>query len=145
MKTWKMFIGGEWKAARGEKRRPVVNPADQSILAEVPEAGAEDVKDAIWDDADFARYVDRVGVADALHEVSWLHRQVANQLIVRAVKDPKASVWAGRTIFLCKRLKRRRRQLWAAYRGVYGPDALTAWVARFEERFPRAVWGSQQS
>jgi hypothetical protein len=102
----------------------------------------EDVKDAIWDDADFARYVDGTGVADALYEVSWLHRQVANQLIVRAVKDPKVSVWAGRTIFLCKRLKRRRHQLWAMYRGVYGPDALTGWVARFEERFPRAMWGS---
>ena len=34
-----MYIGGSWVAA-GEKR-PVVNPADESTVAEVPEAGAE--------------------------------------------------------------------------------------------------------
>lgn len=102
-----------------------------------------DVKDVIWDDVDFTRYVDGTGVADALYEVSWLHRQVANQLISRGEKDPKASSWAGRTIFLCSRLKRRRGQLRAMYRAVYGESGLAVWVARFEARFPRAVWGSR--
>src|SRR5947209_1644421 len=47
VKTWKMWIGGEWVAARGGKSREIKNPADGSILAQVPEAGAEDVRAAV--------------------------------------------------------------------------------------------------
>lgn len=101
-----------------------------------------DVKHAIWDDADFRHYVDNTGVAAALYEVSWLHRQVANQLISRAQKDVEVGGWARRTIFFCSRLKRRRGQLRAMYRAVYGDDALAVWVEDFAVKFPRAVWGS---
>jgi len=40
------FIGGEWVAARGEARA-VVNPADESTLAEVADASGEDVAAAV--------------------------------------------------------------------------------------------------
>ncbi len=42
-----MWVGGKWVDARSRKTRPVVNPTDQSILATVPEAGKEDVADAV--------------------------------------------------------------------------------------------------
>ncbi len=32
-----MYIGGSWVTT--EERRPVINPADESTVAEVPEAG----------------------------------------------------------------------------------------------------------
>jgi betaine-aldehyde dehydrogenase len=43
----KMWIGGKWVGARGGQTRPVVNPADQTVLATVPEAGRADVADAV--------------------------------------------------------------------------------------------------
>jgi betaine-aldehyde dehydrogenase len=42
-----MWVNGEWVAARGGKTRKIVNPADQSVLAEVAEASAEDVCTAV--------------------------------------------------------------------------------------------------
>ena len=38
-----IWVNGEWVAARSDKARKIVNPADQSVLAEVPDASAEDV------------------------------------------------------------------------------------------------------
>ena len=43
----KMYVKGEWVAASSGKTRDVVNPADGQVLAKVPEAGAEDVKQAV--------------------------------------------------------------------------------------------------
>src|SRR5262245_45806654 len=43
----KMWINREWVAARSGKARKIVNPADQSVLAEVPDASAEDVCTAV--------------------------------------------------------------------------------------------------
>src|SRR5262245_47326190 len=43
----KMWVAGKWVDARGGRTRQVVNPTDQSILATVPEAGREDVRDAV--------------------------------------------------------------------------------------------------
>jgi len=45
--TAKMWIGGEWVAARGRATRPVVNPATGAVIARVPEATADDVRDAV--------------------------------------------------------------------------------------------------
>ncbi|HTI40150.1 MAG TPA: aldehyde dehydrogenase family protein, partial [Vicinamibacterales bacterium] len=42
-----MWINGEWVAARNGMVRKIVNPADQSVLAEVSEASAEDVCSAV--------------------------------------------------------------------------------------------------
>ena len=61
----KMWTGGKWVHARSGKTRPVVNPTDQSILATVPEAGKEDVSDAVaharaaFDDGPFSRWTGR--------------------------------------------------------------------------------------
>jgi acyl-CoA reductase-like NAD-dependent aldehyde dehydrogenase len=40
-----MYIGGSWVAA--DEKRPVINPADESTVAEVPEAGAEHAEMAL--------------------------------------------------------------------------------------------------
>jgi betaine-aldehyde dehydrogenase len=45
--TAKMWIGGEWVAARGKATRPVIDPATGAVIANVPEATADDVKDAV--------------------------------------------------------------------------------------------------
>ena len=61
----KMWIGGKWVHARSGKTRSVVNPTDQSILATVPEAGKEDVAEAVaharaaFDDGPFSRWTGR--------------------------------------------------------------------------------------
>ena len=43
----KMFIGGEWVAGRGNKTMDVMNPSTGTVLDQVPEATADDVKDAV--------------------------------------------------------------------------------------------------
>ena len=45
--TRKMWIGGEWVAAHGNATREVINPATGAVIATVPEATADDVKDAV--------------------------------------------------------------------------------------------------
>src|SRR4028118_1374677 len=40
-----MYIGGSWVTT--EEKRPVINPADESTVAEVPEAGAEQAEMAL--------------------------------------------------------------------------------------------------
>jgi lactaldehyde dehydrogenase/glycolaldehyde dehydrogenase len=40
-----MYIGGSWVAA--EETRPVINPADESVVAEAPEGGAEHAERAL--------------------------------------------------------------------------------------------------
>ena len=42
-----MWIRGRWVDARGGQTREIINPADGSLLARVPEACADDVRDAI--------------------------------------------------------------------------------------------------
>ena len=40
-----MYIGGRWVTT--DETRPVINPADESTVAEVPEAGAEHAEMAL--------------------------------------------------------------------------------------------------
>jgi len=60
-----MWIGGRWVDARGGRTRSVVNPTDQSVLATVPEAGREDVREAVaaaraaFDEGPFPRWAGR--------------------------------------------------------------------------------------
>jgi len=39
-----LFIGGEWKSADG---RPVINPADESVIGTVPHAGTNELDAAL--------------------------------------------------------------------------------------------------
>ena len=45
--TQRMWIGGQWVAAQAGRTREIVNPANQEVLARVPEASAEDVAAAV--------------------------------------------------------------------------------------------------
>lgn len=42
-----MFIGGEWKAAKSGSTYPIINPANEEVVDEVPLAGLEDVEEAV--------------------------------------------------------------------------------------------------
>jgi betaine-aldehyde dehydrogenase len=80
----KMWIGGKWVDARGGRTRAVVNPADQSILATVPEAGKEDVADAVaaaraaFDGGPFSKW-------SARERGTWLYK-VAEAIRARAAE-----------------------------------------------------------
>ena len=41
MKTWKMFIGGEWTSAVSEETEPVINPSTETQIATVAQGGAK--------------------------------------------------------------------------------------------------------
>jgi malonate-semialdehyde dehydrogenase (acetylating)/methylmalonate-semialdehyde dehydrogenase len=43
----KMLIGGRWEASRSDRRGPVYNPSNGSIIAEVPFCGADEVDRAV--------------------------------------------------------------------------------------------------
>lgn len=45
--TRRMWIGGQWVGAAGGRTREIINPADETVVARVPEAGAQDVQAAV--------------------------------------------------------------------------------------------------
>src|SRR3970040_967675 len=47
MKRYRMFINGEWVESKNGKVFPVIDPSRQEVIAEVPDAGAEDVERAV--------------------------------------------------------------------------------------------------
>jgi acyl-CoA reductase-like NAD-dependent aldehyde dehydrogenase len=46
VKTLQNFIGGEWMEARSDASREIVSPVTGEKLADVPDAGPEDVRAA---------------------------------------------------------------------------------------------------
>src|SRR5882757_8144450 len=47
VKTYQMFINGEWVASKTNKSFPVYDPSTEEVIAQVPEANAEDVNRAV--------------------------------------------------------------------------------------------------
>lgn len=47
MKSYQMFINGEFVATRSGKMIPVINPATEAVISEVPEGTREDINDAV--------------------------------------------------------------------------------------------------
>ena len=47
VKTYQMYINGEWVTSKSTKTFPVYDPASEEIIAQVPEANAEDVNRAV--------------------------------------------------------------------------------------------------
>lgn len=47
LEQYQMVIGGEWRSAGGGKTRPVLNPANEEVFAEVPEATRDDAHAAL--------------------------------------------------------------------------------------------------
>ncbi|MBS9375347.1 aldehyde dehydrogenase family protein [Rhodococcus sp. B50] len=43
----RLFIDGEFREAKSGRRYPVINPADESVIAQAADAGTEDVDDAV--------------------------------------------------------------------------------------------------
>ena len=47
VKTYQMFINGEWVASRSAKKFPVYDPSTEEVIAQVPDANADDVNRAV--------------------------------------------------------------------------------------------------
>src|SRR6266513_2309398 len=47
VRTYQMYINGEWVASKSNKTFPVFDPASEEVIAQVPEAGPEDVNSAV--------------------------------------------------------------------------------------------------
>src|SRR5258706_16471226 len=47
IKTYQMLINGEWVASKSAKTFPVYDPSTEEVIAQVPDANAEDVNRAV--------------------------------------------------------------------------------------------------
>ena len=47
VKTYQMFINGEWVASKSSKTFPVYDPSTEEVIAQVPDADADDVNRAV--------------------------------------------------------------------------------------------------
>ena len=47
VKTYQLFINGEWVASSSNKTIPVYDPSTEEIIAQVPDANADDVNRAV--------------------------------------------------------------------------------------------------
>ena len=47
VKTYQMYINGEWTASKSAKTFPVYDPSTEEIIAQVPDAGSDDVNRAV--------------------------------------------------------------------------------------------------
>src|SRR5579864_6231404 len=47
VKTYQMFINGEWVTSHSAKTFPVYDPSTEEVIAQVPDANAEDVNRAV--------------------------------------------------------------------------------------------------
>src|SRR5258708_39597187 len=47
VKTYQMFINGEWTASQSSKTFPVYDPSTEEVIAQVPDANSDDVNRAV--------------------------------------------------------------------------------------------------
>ena len=47
VRTYQMYINGEWTASKSTKTFPVYDPSTEEVIAQVPDANAEDVNRAV--------------------------------------------------------------------------------------------------
>ncbi|HET7890193.1 MAG TPA: aldehyde dehydrogenase family protein, partial [Candidatus Sulfotelmatobacter sp.] len=47
VKTYQMFINGEWVASKSAKTFPVYDPSTEEVIAQVPDASSDDVNRAV--------------------------------------------------------------------------------------------------
>src|ERR1700719_2645156 len=47
VRTYQMYINGEWVASKSTKTFPVYDPPTEEVIAQVPDAGADDVNRAV--------------------------------------------------------------------------------------------------
>src|SRR5580700_5737027 len=47
VRTYQMFINGEWVDSKSAKTFPVYDPSTEEVIAQVPDAGADDVNRAV--------------------------------------------------------------------------------------------------
>src|SRR6202795_1548026 len=47
VKTYQMYINGEWVASKSTKTFPVYDPSTEEVIAQVPDANSDDVNRAV--------------------------------------------------------------------------------------------------
>src|SRR5256886_16274119 len=47
VRTYQMYINGEWVGSKANKTFPVYDPSTEEVIAQVPDAGADDVNRAV--------------------------------------------------------------------------------------------------
>ena len=47
VRTYKMYVNGEWVDSKSNKTFPVYDPASEEVIAQVPDANADDVNCAV--------------------------------------------------------------------------------------------------
>ena len=47
VKTYQMYINGEWVDSKSSKTFPVYDPSTEEVIAQVPDAGPDDVNSAV--------------------------------------------------------------------------------------------------
>ena len=47
MKSYELYIGGEWVAAKSDETLDVINPATEDVIGQVPQASVADVDRAV--------------------------------------------------------------------------------------------------
>src|ERR1700756_4740693 len=47
VRTYQMYINGEWTASQSSKTFPVYDPSTEEVIAQVPDAGPDDVNRAV--------------------------------------------------------------------------------------------------
>jgi acyl-CoA reductase-like NAD-dependent aldehyde dehydrogenase len=47
VRTYQMYINGEWTASKSAKTFPVYDPSTEEVIAQVPDADADDVNRAV--------------------------------------------------------------------------------------------------
>lgn len=99
------------------------------------------LKSIVFDDDQFADFVDQHGLEIALEKVHRFFRAIANQLIERGVSKLDTS-WKNRAVRLSRAIKRRRAALVRAYRDAHGEADMQRFTTALALKYPRAVFGS---
>lgn len=100
------------------------------------------VKEAVFDDDAFRSILTDKGARETLELFHKFHRDIANQLIVRAVVDACESEWTRRAVNLCRAAKVRRDVARRVFQVEHGVAAELEFRQQLRRKYPRAVWGS---
>lgn len=100
------------------------------------------VKEAVFDDACFRSILTDKGARETLELFHKFHRDIANQLIVRAVTDACESEWTRRAVHVCRAAKVRRDVARRVFQVEHGVAAELEFRQALRRKYPRAVWGS---
>ena len=86
-----LLINGEWCQGSEGKTEPVINPATEEVLAEVPHASAADLDRAagLWEENLAQR---GLTLAETIHALDTLTTRATHHILVGRLDDAKAAL-----------------------------------------------------